>query len=65
MKYGGLEKAYSTDVPHLGGSIKLGDPFTYCPTVWDYVIARFGIEFEYWISVVAMETPVITFTEKD
>ena len=43
MKYGGLEKAYSTDVPHLGGSIKLGDPFTYCPTVWDYVIARFGL----------------------
>jgi SAM-dependent methyltransferase len=44
MKYGGLEKAHSTDVPHLGGSIRLGDPFTYCPTVWDYVIARFGIE---------------------
>src|SRR5690348_13147565 len=44
MNYKGLVGAHSVDVPHLGGSIKVGDPFTYCPTVWEYVISRFGIE---------------------
>src|SRR5712692_1389066 len=42
--YDGLELAQSAKDPHLGGSIKGGDPFTYCPAVWDYVIGRFGIE---------------------
>jgi len=32
-----------TNEPHLGGSVRVGDPFTYCPSVWDYVISRFSI----------------------
>jgi hypothetical protein len=44
MSYLGLEHTHSPDLPHLGGSVKHGDPFTYCPTVWDYVINRFGVE---------------------
>ena len=44
MTYKGLQSAVSDDAPHLGGNIKVGDPFTYCPTLWDYVIARFGID---------------------
>ncbi len=42
--YGGLETAQDEVSPHLGGNIKVGDPFTWCPSVWDYLIARFGIE---------------------
>lgn len=33
----------SGDAPHLGGNVRFGDPDTYCPTVWNYVIDRFGI----------------------
>lgn len=44
MSYSGLDGAHDASVPHLGGNIKVGDPFTFCPSVWDYVIARFGIE---------------------
>jgi hypothetical protein len=29
--------------PHLGGNVKEGDPFTFCPRVWNYVIERFCI----------------------
>jgi hypothetical protein len=42
--YNGLETAHDEASPHLGGGIKLGDPFTWCPSVWDYLISRFGIE---------------------
>jgi len=34
----------NTDSPHLGGNAASGDPATYCPSVWDYIIARFCIE---------------------
>src|ERR1039458_2261221 len=34
----------SPETPHLGGNIRMGDPETYSPTVWDYVIGRFGLE---------------------
>jgi hypothetical protein len=44
MSYKGLETAHDAAVPHLGGNIKCGDPFTFCPSVWDYIISRFGIE---------------------
>ena len=44
LSYGGLETTFDTAQPHLGGGIKLGDPYTWCPSVWDYLIARFGIE---------------------
>lgn len=42
--YAGLETVVSPHQSHLGGNILIGDPFTYCPTVWDYVISRFCIE---------------------
>jgi len=44
MTYRGLSQASDPEAPHLGGNIKGGDPFTYCPSVWNYVISRFGIE---------------------
>jgi SAM-dependent methyltransferase len=31
------------DAPHLGGNIRFGDPETYSPSVWDFVIDRFGV----------------------
>ena len=44
MSYSGLQGASSKDALHLGGNIRGGDPFTFSPTVWDYVISRFSIE---------------------
>jgi hypothetical protein len=44
LSYRGLDIAVGGDLPYLGGNIKVGDPFTYCPSVWQYVIDRFGIE---------------------
>jgi len=44
MSYAGLTNAFSADQPHLGGNIKAGDPFTYFPSGWDYVIQRFAID---------------------
>ena len=41
MNYKGLIGAIERDKHHLGGNVKVGDPFTYCPSVWDYVISRF------------------------
>jgi len=29
---------------HLGGNILEGDPFTYAPSVWDYLTKRFALE---------------------
>jgi hypothetical protein len=43
MSYAGLVGQVSAEFPHLGGSTTVGDPFTYCPSVWDYVISRFSI----------------------
>ncbi len=43
MTYSGLASAQSAADPHLGGSIKAGDPFTYCPSVWEYMINRFAV----------------------
>jgi hypothetical protein len=43
VSYEGLLSATSRATPHLGGSITVGDPFTYSPLVWDYVIDRFCI----------------------
>ncbi len=42
--YAGMTFVEAKDNPHLGGNIKEGDPYTYCPKVWDYVIDRFCIE---------------------
>jgi len=43
MSYKGLSLAANATAPHLGGNVKAGDPFTYCASVWNYVIARFAI----------------------
>lgn len=43
MSYAGLELQTDAAAPHLGGAIKQGDPYTFCPSVWDYVIARFAL----------------------
>lgn len=39
----GLNFAKNDLSPHVGGNILEGDPATYAPSVWDYVISRFGI----------------------
>ena len=44
MGYEGLDAAVAQDVPHLGGNVRGGDPFTWCPSVWDYAIGRFGLK---------------------
>ncbi|WP_237482023.1 glycosyltransferase [Lichenibacterium dinghuense] len=44
VTYNGLRSASSAEHPHLGGNVTVGDPYTFCPSVWDYVITRFGIE---------------------
>jgi hypothetical protein len=40
---GGMTMIVPQNTPHLGGNIKEGDPRTFCPRVWDYVIQRFCI----------------------
>lgn len=44
MSYEGLKFNVDAGANHLGGNVREGDPFTYCPAVWDYVIGRFAIE---------------------
>ena len=44
MSYQGLINIEDASNPHLGGNHKEGDPFTYCPSVWHYVIHRFSIK---------------------
>ncbi len=41
--YAGATFVVNNAEPHLGGNIKEGDPYTYCPGVWNYVIKRFCI----------------------
>jgi len=41
--YTGLANAIDADAPHVGGNIVEGDPFTYAPSVWDYLIRRFAL----------------------
>lgn len=41
--YNGLTTADAQDRAHLGGNIKEGDPFTFCPRVWSYLIDRFCV----------------------
>jgi SAM-dependent methyltransferase len=44
MTYRGLVTITNSKQPHLGGNVLQGDPFTYSPLVWDYVVKRFCIE---------------------
>lgn len=43
MSYAGLSSRENESVPHLGSNIVEGDPFTYAPSVWDYLIKRFAL----------------------
>lgn len=36
--------AHNTDNPHVGGNLLEGDPWTFCPGVWNYVIDRFAVK---------------------
>lgn len=42
--YAGLTGETNPTAHHLGGNIIEGDPYTYAPTVWDYLIKRFSLE---------------------
>ena len=42
--YAGATIVGKESEPHLGGNVKEGDPYTFCPQVWSYVIERFGID---------------------
>lgn len=41
--YSGLQNVTSSSDPHLGGNLDHGDPYTYCPSCWKYLIGRFAL----------------------
>jgi SAM-dependent methyltransferase len=41
--YQGLTNVQDGAQSHLGGNLLEGDPYTYCPRVWDYLIGRFAV----------------------
>lgn len=43
MNYYGLTPSQDSNENHLGGNMVQGDPFTFSPSVWNYVIDRFSI----------------------
>jgi hypothetical protein len=43
-EYDGTDEVVNSTFAHLGGNIAQGDPLTYCPSVWSYVIDRFGVQ---------------------
>jgi hypothetical protein len=43
MTHAGLHEARCPTTPHLGGNAMEGDPWSFCPSVWNYVINRFAI----------------------
>ena len=44
MTYAGLEIAESVNESHLGGNVIEGDPFTFAPSAWRYLLERFAIK---------------------
>jgi hypothetical protein len=38
--YRGLGIVLDPAQPHLGGNIDRGDPYTFCPATWNYVLQR-------------------------
>ncbi|WP_316832967.1 class I SAM-dependent methyltransferase [Pedobacter aquatilis] len=44
MEYTGLQQVNNADKAHLGGNILEGDPFTFSPKVWNYMIKRFALK---------------------
>lgn len=43
VSYSGLNAVDVARIPHLGGNFVEGDPFTFAPEVWNYVIDRLSI----------------------
>ena len=41
MSYDGYTGVTTDGQDHLGGNVFQGDPYTYCPTIWSYLIDRF------------------------
>jgi|ERR1035437_4334955 hypothetical protein len=41
--YAGMTTVSATEQPHLGGNVREGDAFTFCPRVWNYIIERFCV----------------------
>lgn len=44
VTYDGLRGVSDDAQAHLGGNVVEGDPFTYAPLVWDYLIRRFAVQ---------------------
>ena len=44
MTYAGLHNVQSKNNSHLGGNVSVGDPFTYSPSVWNYLLSRFCVK---------------------
>jgi hypothetical protein len=44
MNYQGLRGVVDSRTPHVGGNLYEGDPFTFAPSVWEYLQRRFSIE---------------------
>jgi SAM-dependent methyltransferase len=44
MGYEGLRGVVDPEVPELGGNVHNGDPFSFAPSVWRYLVHRFGIK---------------------
>jgi hypothetical protein len=42
--YEGLTNVQDTAKAHLGGNLLEGDPYTYSPRVWDYLVDRFALK---------------------
>src|SRR3990167_5574959 len=42
-EYEGTDEVVNSEFVHLGGNVAQGDPLTYCPNVWNYVIDRFCV----------------------
>lgn len=43
MAHEGLRHIVDQDQTHLGGNISVGDPHSYSPSVWQYLIGRFAV----------------------
>jgi SAM-dependent methyltransferase len=44
MSNQGFVEVTSQEAPHLGGNLLFGDPRTFAPNVWSFVIERFAIQ---------------------
>lgn len=43
MAHEGLKHIVDKDNSHVGGNISVGDPHSYSPSVWQYLIGRFAV----------------------